>query len=216
MYCASSLARKSRARRTASAGDEVLFGRQRQVVVFDEDRVEQAGAMVVAAAAADGVLFQSPPAGRCFARVVDPCARACDAADVFARERGDAGKSAEQVQHRPLAREQVAGRTGKFGDGPCRPQLRRHRQLGAAVRSSACISSMKIGQGAQAGNDARLASDDRRPALACRGQRGRRWSSRSGGRGLRARRGGRADAGRRLKFYPTRVGENRAKARCKV
>ena len=78
-----------------AGGRQILFGRQRQVVVFDQNRIEQAGAMVMAAAAADGVFFQSPPAGRCLSCVVNAGLRACDAADILTRKCGDAGKAAE-------------------------------------------------------------------------------------------------------------------------
>ena len=36
-----------------------------------------------------------------------------DCADELARERGDAGEAAEEIQQRPLADEQVAGRAGE-------------------------------------------------------------------------------------------------------
>ena len=49
----------------------LLGRRQRQVVVLDQDRVEQTGAMIVTAAHADRVFFQPPPAGRRLASVVD-------------------------------------------------------------------------------------------------------------------------------------------------
>ena len=152
-------------------GRQIFFGGQGQVVVLDEDGVEQAGAMVVAAAAADGVLFQPPPAGRGFARVVDARAGAFDAADVLARERGDAGEAAEKIQQRPLAGEHVAGRTGELGDD------RAGRDFVAIARARA-----QLDRGLhfvdhnrhrpQAGDDARFAGDDRRPALAVRTNEG--------------------------------------------
>ena len=72
-----------------SGGREVFFGGQGEVVVFDEDGVEQAGAMVAATAAVDGVLFESAPARCCFAGVVNVCGGAFNAADILARERSD-------------------------------------------------------------------------------------------------------------------------------
>ena len=86
------------------------------MVVFDEDGVEQAGAMVAAAAAVDGVFFEPAPAGRCFAGVVNMGRGAFDAADVLARERGDSGQAADEIQKRPLAGEHVAGGACEFGE----------------------------------------------------------------------------------------------------
>jgi hypothetical protein len=51
-------------------GAAIAFAAEREVVVLDEDRVEQARAMIVPATAADGVLLEPPPAGRRLARVV--------------------------------------------------------------------------------------------------------------------------------------------------
>ena len=56
-----------------------------QVVVLDEDGLEQAGAMVPTAAAADGVFFQPAPAGGGFAGIVDSCLGSGDRIDVFPR-----------------------------------------------------------------------------------------------------------------------------------
>ena len=129
--------------------------------------------MVVAAAAADGVFFQAAPAGRCFARVVDPRGRAVDAADVLARERGDAGQPAEEIQKRPLAGEHVAGRASEFGDDSAGGDfVAVDRAWPPIDRGLHFVDDDR--QGAEAGDDAGLAGDDRRPALSVGGDEGDR------------------------------------------
>ena len=73
----------------------MLVAAECQVVVFDEDGVVETGAVVVSAAAMDGILFQPPPAGSCFAGVINAGRCATNCFDVLARERGDSGKAAE-------------------------------------------------------------------------------------------------------------------------
>ena len=145
-------------------GRDFFAGRQCEVIVLDEHGVEQSGAMVVAAAAADGVLFEPPPAGSRFSRVVDAGLGAVDRADELAGPRGDAGEMAQQIQHRPLADEQVAGLAGEGGDG-------------GAGRDFVAIGGVELAvdrrvhfvdddrQRPQAGDHAWLADDDGRAAL---------------------------------------------------
>ncbi len=120
--------------------------------------------MVVPAAAADGVFFQAAPAGRCFAGVVDARGRAFDAADILARERGDSGQAAEEIQQRPLAGEHVAGGTGELGEAAAGGDFIAIGGSGLPIDRGVHFVD-DDGRGAQAGDDAGLAGDDRRPAL---------------------------------------------------
>ena len=90
-----------------------LLAAEGQVVVFDQNGVVEPGAMIVAAAAVDGIFFQPPPAGRGLASVVNSGLRAGDGIDILAGERGDARQAAEQVQDDPLAGQQVASIAAK-------------------------------------------------------------------------------------------------------
>ena len=87
-------AKNAFALRTASAGENrpppCDFAAKGQMVVLDQDRVKEAGAVIVAAAAVDGIFFQPPPAGRRFSRVVNAGFGAGDCVDVLPRQRGDA------------------------------------------------------------------------------------------------------------------------------
>ena len=171
-------ARKSRARRTASAGVMLFAGRQRQVVVLDQDGVEQAGAMVRAAAAADGVLFEPPPAGRRLARVVD------------------AGLACRRSR-RTYSRVSVAmpeSRPSRFSSGRSQTSMSRAEPASSATTVPAATSSPSAAlnstvdrrvhfvdhdrQRPQPGDHARLADDDGRPALLVRRRRGRASSNR--------------------------------------
>ena len=141
------------------------------MVVFDEDGVEQAGAMVAAAAAVDGVFFESAPAGRCFAGVVNAGGGAFDAADVLARERGDSGQAADEIQQRPFAGEHVAGGAGEFGEATAGGDFIAIGGAGLPFDFGVHFVD-EDRRGAQAGDDAGLAGDDRCPALRFGGDEG--------------------------------------------
>ncbi len=72
-----------------------LLAAEGQVVVFDEDRVVEAGAVVAAAAAVDGVFFEATPAGGGFAGVVNVGFGPGNGIYILPGERGDAGEAAE-------------------------------------------------------------------------------------------------------------------------
>ena len=78
------------------------------VVVLDQDRVVQPGAVIDAAAAGDGVLLEQAQARRRLASVLDGDARAPDRVHHRRRRRRDAGQAAEQVEHHALAGQQRA------------------------------------------------------------------------------------------------------------
>src|SRR5689334_19080085 len=81
------------------------------MVVFDKDRIEQAGTMIVTTAAMNGILFQPTPAERGFASIVNTCAGAFDTTHVFARQRRNSAEPADEVERRTHAREHVASGT---------------------------------------------------------------------------------------------------------
>ena len=68
------------------------------------------------AAGRDGVLLEGAQAGRRLARVEDGGAGARDRVDVAARERGDPGKPADEVECQPLAREHAARGAVQLGN----------------------------------------------------------------------------------------------------
>ena len=104
------------ARAPDRGGDGVrLFVTQRgEVVVLDEHHVEQAQAMVVAAAAGDGVFLKPPPAGRGFARVENLRRRAFDGIDKLRGQGGHAGKPLDKIQRHALGAQNRARRAGNF------------------------------------------------------------------------------------------------------
>ena len=80
------------------------------VVVLDQDRVEEADAMVRRAAGAHRVLLERAQRRRRLARVEDGDA-AAGRVDELARARGDAGQPLQEIERGPLADEQRARRT---------------------------------------------------------------------------------------------------------
>src|SRR5689334_17811004 len=94
--------------RTHAAGEA-------NVVVLDQDRVEQADAMVGGAAAAHGVLLQRPQGRRRLARVEnrDPTAAGVDET---ARSRRHAREPLQEVQRRPLADEECSRGADDLGN----------------------------------------------------------------------------------------------------
>ena len=85
-----------------------------KVIVLDEHHIEQAEAMVVSAAARDGVFLETPPAGRGFARVQNLRVSSFDGLDELRGQRGDAGKPLDEIQRDALGAQNGAGRAGNF------------------------------------------------------------------------------------------------------
>ncbi len=85
--------------------------RERSVVLLDQDRVVQPGAMVRPAAGRHRRLFQSPQPRRRLARIEDPRARALDRLHRAGAERRHPGQPPEKVQRGPLGGQQRSRRT---------------------------------------------------------------------------------------------------------
>ncbi len=86
--------------------------RGHDVVVLDQCGVRQRHAVVDPAAAANRVLLQRSQPGRGLAGVPDRRPRALQGVGPQPRRRGDPRQVAEEVQRRPLRRQQVTGTTG--------------------------------------------------------------------------------------------------------
>ena len=80
----------------------------REVVVLDQHRAGEVGAVVHAAAAAHGVLLEAAPAGKRLARVDDRRACAAHRRDEAVRERRDAGEVLHEIQRGAFGGEQPA------------------------------------------------------------------------------------------------------------
>ena len=78
------------------------------MVVLQQNHVEEADAMVHAAADLDGLLLQDAEARRRLARVEDVGSRALQALHVAARHRGDAAHALHDVEHQTLRLQQRA------------------------------------------------------------------------------------------------------------
>src|SRR5262249_13161144 len=87
-----------------------------QVVVLDEDAVEEAHAVVLAAAAADGVFGQQPPAGQRLARVEDLARQAGHGVHVAARQRRDAAEVLKAIERGAFGGEDAAHTARYAGD----------------------------------------------------------------------------------------------------
>ena len=82
------------------------------MVVFDQDHVVEADAVVLSAAAAHSQLVQRAQTGRGLTRVEDHGARPGHGIDEAPRQRGDARHAAQKVERGPLGGEQGARRAG--------------------------------------------------------------------------------------------------------
>ena len=91
----------------AKGGDDAAC--DRDVVVFDQDRVIEAEAVVEAAAAQDGIFLEGAEAGRRFAGADDAGFGVGDGCDIARCQRGDAGKATEEIQRDALGGEEGAG-----------------------------------------------------------------------------------------------------------
>ena len=79
-----------------------------QMVVFDEQAVIQAHAVVMPPTGEDGVFVEEAQTGHGFAGVEDLSGGALDAADKFLREGGDAAHALEKIQDHALGGEERA------------------------------------------------------------------------------------------------------------
>ena len=112
---------------------------QPDVVVLDQDRVEQADAMVRRAAGADGVFLQRAQRRRRLARVEDGDAPA-GRVDEPPRQRGDAGQPLQEIERRPLADEQRARRARR----PRRSRRPRAHASPSCVRRSTSHAGLEL------------------------------------------------------------------------
>ena len=128
---------------------------QGDVVVLDQDRIEQPGAMVRPAAASDRVLLQLTKSGRSLARVKQNRAGAIEFHGAARCQSGDPGEPSEQVQGSPLAGENRSSRAGDMG------QLHRHLVRMVAVGVSGRDDYPRIKRGKDRGHDAKPTHDAR-------------------------------------------------------
>ena len=91
-------------------GVGLLVAQRGQVVVLDEHEVEEANAVVRAAAAVHSVFLEAPPAGRGLAGVEDFGLCAFHLLDELRGERGDAGETLHEVQRHTFRGEDGASR----------------------------------------------------------------------------------------------------------
>ncbi len=96
-------------RRSDAAGEA-------KVVVLDEERLAEAHPVVRAAAAPDRVLLELAQTGSGLASVEQRGARPFEFGDASGGQRCDAAEAAEDVQRRPLARENGSGGTCDAGN----------------------------------------------------------------------------------------------------
>ena len=111
---------ESRQGRSDAAGDA-------EVILLHEDAVVEAGAMVPAAAAADGVLLERAEPGRGLARVEDGRPRPLGQLDEAAGEGGDTAEPADEVERDALAAEDRA--RGPLDQGEYRRHVGHRRAL---------------------------------------------------------------------------------------
>src|SRR5438105_4561839 len=71
---------------------------QRGVVLFDQNRVVQAAAVIGASACRHRCLLENTQSGRGLARIEDSGARPLHFMDEAGRQRGDSGKPAQEVE----------------------------------------------------------------------------------------------------------------------
>lgn len=93
-----------------SGGNGVRFriAQSGQVIVFDQHHVPKAEAMILCAAATNGIFFQCAPAGGRLACVENRGARSGDSFHKVLGERCDAGKALDEIQGHTLGGEQCS------------------------------------------------------------------------------------------------------------
>jgi hypothetical protein len=121
----------ARARPRAPRAPRPHAARHRGVVLLDEDRVEEPGAVVRAAAAATAAFSSS--AARASSCACPGCARPSrDRVDVAGGRGRHAGQPAEEVERGALAGEQGGGAPSRSSTGP--PSRQAPRRPGACTR----------------------------------------------------------------------------------
>ena len=88
-----------------------------EMVIFDEDGIEEADAVIGAPPDTDRVLFKVAPAGRCLAGVTNDGFGAMNTFNVTRRERGDAAQVAEKIEHGPFDRKKRSGGSMEMSNG---------------------------------------------------------------------------------------------------
>jgi hypothetical protein len=91
------------------------------VVLLDQDRVVETGAVVLSPARHHGLLLEDAQARRGLAGVEDPGAGALDRANEPGGEGGDARQVSEEVERDALGGEDRAPRAGDLGHQAARP-----------------------------------------------------------------------------------------------
>src|SRR5579859_1660676 len=86
------------------------------VIVLDQDAVGEIKPVIVAAAAAHGILVEHAKTGHGFARIQDPGARTLNCIHKLACKRGYSAESLEDIQDHPFARKQDARVVANHGD----------------------------------------------------------------------------------------------------
>ena len=131
-------------RRRDRRGDRIGPGRPGgclepgEVIVLDQNRIEQAEAVVAPSAAPDRVLFQGAPAGSGLARVVNRGAGAGDRRDEPRRQGRDPAQPLEKVEGGPLHRQQAnaSARARARSGCPARGDRRRPEAAPSGRKSS--------------------------------------------------------------------------------
>ena len=155
---------RKRRRRRASRSTATRSSRRRaRWLSLIEDRVVEPEAVVAAAAARDRVLLERAQPGRRLARVEDLGAGALDGVHVPARERGDAGEAAEEVERRALAGQDRRGAAREARDD--RPAVDRVAVGGERFEAQVGIERVEdVAGDVEAADDAGLLHEDLRRA----------------------------------------------------
>ena len=129
------------------------------MIVLDQHRAGEIGAVVHAAAAAHGVLLEEAPSRQRLASVDDDGPCPSHGLDEAVRERRDAGEVLHEVQRGALGGEQAARVAGEKEDGLV--ALCRHAVLGVDADLDALVEEAERGERERhPGNHAGLARDE--------------------------------------------------------
>ena len=130
-----------------------------EVIVFDHDHVVKAGAVIGAAAGANGGFFEPAPAGGGFAGIEDAGGGVGDGVDGAAGLGGDAAEALEEVECGAFCGEDAAGWAGEgddlgaWGEGCAVGEVGGDGDFGIEFAED-------LGGGFGAGEDAMFAGDD--------------------------------------------------------
>ena len=130
-----------------------------EVIVFDHDHVVKAGAVIGAAAGANGGFFEPAPAGGGFAGIEDAGGGVGDGVDGAAGLGGDAAEALEEVEGGAFCGEDAAGWAGEgddlgaWGEGCAVGEVGGDGDFGIEFAED-------LGGGFGAGEDAMFAGDD--------------------------------------------------------